>query len=324
MLSRSSMHPQRALACIPGLPLVGLLLIAAAQAQAPVETAGENQSRPAKGSVEQRLNRVERLVENRSLLELAQNVSALREEVRLLRGQLDQQQHQLSQLQQKQQDIYEDLDRRVQVLSKSGVLAVIDPDQADAETAVPGSDEAEAVNDGIMDSLPESAELGMSGADAANTASPTGIATETEAEPQETIAALEADPLRIASEYDQAFSEMRSGNYRRALSSFSRWLENYPEAPQRANALFWKAEVLYIQEDHADAVTAYQELLQNYPGSHKREQAMLKMGYSEDALGNSANAIEILEKAARNFPNSAVSQLAQKRIGEIRSRTGTP
>lgn len=348
MTSRGSMRQRRASARalgasvlgarvlgarVLGLPLAGLLLLAAAQAQeapAPVETPGQAQqgdnppgeapARPAKGSVEQRLDRVERLVENRSLLELAQSVSALREEVRRLRGQLDQQQHQFNQLQQRQQEIYEDLDRRVQVLSKIGALT-IDPD---GEAAVDGSAEDAADGGGINGALPAPAGTGLADTASPGAADPEGQAAQgAETEAPEATAALEADPLRIASEYDQAFSEMRSGNYRRALSSFSRWLENYPEAPQRANALFWKAELLFIQQDYADAVASYQALLQNYPNNHKREQALLKMGFSEDALGNSAKAIEILENALRSFPGSASAQLAQKRLDEIRSRAGT-
>lgn len=320
--------------------LGGLLFAATAHSQSatPGEPLGEGTGQ--RHGIEQRLNRIERFLEAHSLLELAQSISALRDEIRLLRGQLEEQQHQIGKLQQQQREIYTDLDRRVQILSKRGLAT---PDNADPTTdTLP--DPADALPDpaGDIANLVETTDptTGGNSTDVvvtAKTASPTTDASpdgttevvvnnqgSAESAEPATISIPAADPLRVAAEYDRAFSQMRSGNYRKALASFTNWLESYQDTPQRANALFWKAEILYIQQNYADAIVAYQELLQKHPANRKREQALLKMGYSQDALGDLTTAINTLERVVQNFPGSAVSQLAQKRLTEIRARNNTP
>ena len=387
----------------------------------PVEIPGKSagDTVPATGiTVERRLDIIEGALKNRSLLELAENVSSLRDELRLMRGQLEEQQHRMELIERRQEELYTDLDRRVQLLSKSGLVTETAIDFEPVQGAEYGIGEAPVTNtvsntsanttartpvtvpiergtgvpgsgapgSGVpgtgaaaVDNLPGNTTTpvtvpiepgtgvpgtGVPGSGAAanlpgNTTTPVTVPIErgsgvpgtavpgsgaaanlpgntttpvtvpvdrgtAETLPEQTTISIPAtDPLQIAAEYDQAFVEMRSGNYRRALSSFSSWLENYPDAPQRANALFWKAEVLYTQGNYADAVTAYKDLLQNHPASQKRAQSMLKIGFSEYAMGDVARAIDTLEGIVRSFPNSAEARLAQQKLNEIRSRTGT-
>ena len=63
-----------------------------------------------------RLLRIERILSNQSLLEQAQKVDALGNEIRDMRGQIEQAQHQLEIARGQQRDLYADLDRRMQAL----------------------------------------------------------------------------------------------------------------------------------------------------------------------------------------------------------------
>lgn len=66
--------------------------------------------------VEQQVARVERITDNQSLLQLAGKVDGLQEEVRGLRGELEIVKHQLQMTQDRQRDLYLDIDRRLQAL----------------------------------------------------------------------------------------------------------------------------------------------------------------------------------------------------------------
>lgn len=73
--------------------------------------------------VDGRVLRIERVINNQSLLELAQKNDALQNELRGLRGQLEELQHGVESVRTQQRDLYADLDKRIQLLENSKVTA---------------------------------------------------------------------------------------------------------------------------------------------------------------------------------------------------------
>jgi len=83
-----------------------------------------------------RLLRIERILSNQSLLEQAQRVDALYNELRALRGQVEQLQHSQEAVRNQQRELYADLDRRIQELEKRGVAPVASaqsPEESDSD-----------------------------------------------------------------------------------------------------------------------------------------------------------------------------------------------
>ena len=70
--------------------------------------------------LDRRLERIERVISNQSLLELSQQMQALQTEVRSLRGSLEELQFQTGKGKDQQRDLYSDLDRRVKSLEEGG------------------------------------------------------------------------------------------------------------------------------------------------------------------------------------------------------------
>lgn len=77
-------------------------------------------------SIEQRLERVERLLSPQALLEQQQQMQALRAEITQLREQLDQQGYEMNTLQQRQRSLYLDVDRRLSGLEKGPLTSSTD------------------------------------------------------------------------------------------------------------------------------------------------------------------------------------------------------
>lgn len=69
--------------------------------------------------VDGRVLRVERVINNQSLMTLAQQNESLQNEVRVLRGQLEEAQHSIDTLRGQQKDVYADLDKRIAALERS-------------------------------------------------------------------------------------------------------------------------------------------------------------------------------------------------------------
>ena len=88
-----------------------------------------------------RLLRIERILSNQSLLEQAQRMDALANDVRALRGQVEQMQHGQDTARTQQRDLYADLDRRLQALETRGAAA---PAAAGTNAGSPADDDAAA------------------------------------------------------------------------------------------------------------------------------------------------------------------------------------
>ena len=88
-------------------------------------------------SLEQRVAKMERMLESGTLLKLLQNVEELKAEVRDLRGQLEQQQFALSQMTDRQRELYLDVDRRMQRLEAGGVAVGAGAAGSAAPTSAP-------------------------------------------------------------------------------------------------------------------------------------------------------------------------------------------
>lgn len=75
--------------------------------------------------VDGRVLRIERVINNQSLLELAQKNDALQNELRTLRGQLEELQNNVEKLRAQERDLYADLDKRVQTLETAKAAAPV-------------------------------------------------------------------------------------------------------------------------------------------------------------------------------------------------------
>ena len=72
------------------------------------------------GDLDQRVGRIERVVSNQSLLDMAQRLDAAQADVRALRGRVEELENANEALKKQQRDLYADLDKRVSGISSTG------------------------------------------------------------------------------------------------------------------------------------------------------------------------------------------------------------
>ncbi len=240
----------------------------------------------AAGTMEQRLARLERLLDSGVLRDLLDRVEANERELRELRDQVERLTHQLDRERLRQRDLYRDLDRRVQAL-EGGAPAM---PQAGASTP---------------------AEVSEPGA--ATTPQPLRPA------------APQAPPVAAAPPQDemQAYRQARDLllEERRpdaAIAAFERFLQNHPQSRYRANALYWMAEAYYGKGDYERALQGFQQLIEQFPASDKAADAKLKLGYTYIALGRRDEALRVLQEVVDQYPASSVARLARQKLRQLR------
>ena len=281
------MNPRRTTAV---LTLAACLVPAAgAFAQAPITDARD---------FDERLKRVERLLESEGLVRLFEEVESLGAEIRGLRGQLEMQAHTINQLKERQRGLYLDIDQRLQRIESGAPLPAAGAQQPAA--AAPGTPTA-AVPSAPAPQPSQSPPQPSATATTEPVAAPAGV-----------------DPFAEQQAYQGAFDLLKSGNYDEAAVAFRQFTATYPAGSYADNAQYWLGETHYITRRFELALQEFQRLVSKYPGSQKLAGALLKIGYTHDELGNKAEAERILSDLVKRYPQSAAAGLARKRLVSIR------
>ena len=240
-------------------------------------------------SVEQRLQRIENLLGNQVLMEQSQQMEMLRQELAEIREMVENQDHQLNLIKQRQRNLYQDMDRRLHDLEAGTTRSTTAV--APAPVAPP------------------------------NVAPPRSVvATPTD---QTSTAAIAADTGQSADNdgklaYGQAFNLLKEGRYQQAVIDFRNFLQNFPESRYRANAQYWLAEANYVSRDYKTALQEFQKIVVNYPDSNKIQGAELKIGYTYYEMQDWASARTALERVMSQYPNTTVAKKAAERLDRMK------
>jgi tol-pal system protein YbgF len=290
--------------CILGLGMTAVLLTLPAVAFAQTQQ-----------NLEQRVAKMERMLDSGTLLKLLQSVEELKAEVRELRGQLEQQQYSLSNMTDRQRELYLDVDRRLQRVETAGMAAgaTVAAAAASAPGTAPstiGAAPAGSTSGGTADTS-----ISATGAAAVGVAT-AGAATQASA-PQ--TAQPSVDPVKEQQAYQTAFNLLKAGRYDQAAKSFRSFLADYPSSKFADNAQYWLGESYYVTRNFDNAMREFDKLVTEHPESQKLTHALLKIGYIHDELGQKEKARVVLTDLTQNYPHSTAAGLAAKRLERMRS-----
>ncbi|MEE8365504.1 MAG: tol-pal system protein YbgF [Gammaproteobacteria bacterium] len=254
------------------------------------------------GNIEQEVQKLYRMIDNRAVLELFQKVDVLADEISQLRGEIEQQTNDLSGIKKRQRELYLDIDRRLRDLENRA--------SAQAPAVAP-------IDIPILDSLPEPVLPGTTG----TAASTTGTTT-----PEPTTGSSQVSgtkqPIVTSSEeraaYQAAFDTLKEGRYKKAKTEFKRFLDQYPGSSFAGNAQYWLGEANYVTRRFEQGIVEFGLVLKNYPNSSKVPDAMLKLGYTYYELKQFEQAKSLLLELRKRYPKSTAFRLAGKRLDRIR------
>jgi tol-pal system protein YbgF len=262
------------------IPVLALTALAAALGSGCATTPEEDPVQIKLNELDARVAKLERIIANKSLVELAQNQEAAQAEVRQLRGQVDQMEHDNAALRKQQHDLYADLDSRLKALS-----------------AAPGGG---GTAGGVV--------TGGGGA-AANTALAAGASggAAAGAEPSSTEQAV----------YNQSFDALKAGSYSIAITGFKDFLGSYPQSPLAENAQYWLGEAYYVNHDYDPAADAFRAALKKWPDGRKAADALLKLGFTQFEQKQFSAARSTLTAVTQKYPGTDNARLATEKLRRI-------
>jgi tol-pal system protein YbgF len=217
-------------------------------------------------------------------LDMISQIEAVKGDLAKLRGQLEEQAHEIETTQKRQRDLYVDLDSRLRLLEQREVPA---PAPAAVEEVKPGKGKKQA-----------------------GKTAPVPVA------PVATAAA--DDPVAEGKAYDAAFNLFKAGNYQGALTAFRQFIQTYPQSPLAASSQYWIGNSHFNLKDFKSAIASQQTLISQYPKSPKVPDAMLNIATCEQNMGDSEAARKSLEELVAKFPLSDAGEKAKKRLAAVK------
>ena len=244
-------------------------------------------------SVEERLNRLERLVNSKGLVDVIVRVENLQSEMQNLVGEIELQKHTLDEIKKRQRDLYLDIDRRILQIERGSGTSSVTP--INSEATSPTADTRTMVR--------EPAEV-------------TRVTTIEPISPTSRSVIKKKEGEQVA--YQKSFDLLRALRYTKATQAFRQFLSDYPDGRYAHIAQYWLAETSYHTRKYAVAVEDYQTLINSYPKSPKRADALLKIGYSQFELKLFAQAKSVLKKLIQSYPGTTEAGQAENLLQKIR------
>ncbi len=241
--------------------------------------------------------------------EIMQKNQKLEEEIRKLRGQLEEHDNAIEQLKKELANRYTDLDQRLELLSQK-----IDPPEENTE------------ENGATDT----AQTGTEGTTPPTTPSPPPVAAvtpkpqaQTQApaavQPQTNTATTNTTNNQIELEkaaYTVALDAYKQGGAKKAIQPMQNFIKNHPNGIYVGNAYFWLAEFYLAVEpvDYKAAKQNYNIVVTRYPNSAKASRAVYQLySIAKEVDKNTALANKYKTKLLNQYPQSEEAKFIQKK-----------
>lgn len=262
-----------------GLMLGCLLLPVTAIAQVPVMEGGSaNNGRTYQTQVQSQPDTLSSSAGLSIEGQLLQQLYQMQQEVSMLRGLFEEQEHRLKKLEQDQLDRYQDLDRRLTTISSGS-------------------------------SMPQGSNEPVNGA---------RLPAVEPAAPASEQGAASADPAREKLLYEAAFDQVKARDFDKAEMAFNAFLRRYPQSDYAGNAQYWLGEVYLVQGNLNSAGQAFAKVVSQYPDHRKESDALYKLAEVERRLGNTDKAAGLYQEVLRKHPNASAAQLARRELNNLR------
>jgi tol-pal system protein YbgF len=207
--------------------------------------------------------------------QLQVQIMRLEEQMRQMRGQLEQVQFQQRQQTDTQKKANEDLEYRLRTLEQKQAEALAAP--APAPTAAPATE-------------------------------PTTPATY---QPEKPAAAAAGKPALTGNDfpnanahYAAAFDLLNKKKYTDAGTSFNAFVQKYPGDPLTANAYYWLGESYYARSDSTRAAEAFRKGFEANPDGQKAPDNLFKLALSLNNIKRTNEACIVLEQVVNKYGTS--------------------
>ncbi len=264
--------------------------------------------------------------QNQEVLKALTQLDEIKQELKLLRNTVEELQFETENSKRRQQDLFQDLDRRLvdlernqRVLSPStdGSEPQIDPETGEL-VVVDGSTQVQqsSVSDGSSGTATQVVVVG-SGDNSTNSDATSVDSSQTTAAVIPVPVANGSVTLDEQNAYEQAFDLLKQSRYEDAILGFQNLVDTWPTSQLADDAYYWMSEARYVNREFEHALSGFRTVVSRYPDSQRVPEALLKIGYIQYDIGAYEDAAETFRDILARFPGHQVTVSAQTRLRRI-------
>lgn len=224
--------------------------------------------------------------------DLIQKNQQLENQIRELRGKIEEQDHAIDQLNKELTNRYTDLDQRLELLNQKLEPESNQPEQAPAENAPVDSsattDQTTTASKATTNSTAPTT--------AQNPATPANSSNNT------------SDPVALEkAAYTIALDAYKKGGAKQAIAPMQNFIKNYPNSIYTGNAYFWLAEFQLAIDppNYNEAKKNYEIVAAKFPNSSKAPRALYQLySIAKDVNKNTQTANVYKSKLLSTYPKS--------------------
>lgn len=214
---------------------------------------------------------------NQPMLQMLGRIDSLKTEVQQLRGLVEQQNHEINNLKKRQQNIYADINARLQHLETGKAIGSSGRHE---NLAVPVAQRKPVTPPAKPKKKPK------------------------------TKASEKAA-------FDKAFTSVRQSKYQLAIKRFTKFLNDYPAGEYSDNATFWLASVYKVVGDLPNAKQNFQAVFTQFPKSEKAALSMLKLADIYLAENKKSKAKQMYSQITAQYAGSTSAHMAEKKLQKM-------
>ncbi|MDN5836864.1 MAG: tol-pal system protein YbgF [Nitrosospira sp.] len=253
-------------------------------------------------ALETRIVKLEELLNNQPMLDLHNQMEALRLDLNKLQGQIEVLVNENELTQKRQKDFYIDLDNRLRRLEQPGGAA--------ASESPSSSNTSDAVSKSNMEGLarPESP-AEVPSRPVSNVEAPTRVVAVIPS-----AAGVAPADTAESQDYEAAYNLFKTAKYYDAISRLKKFLKSYPASSLAPSAHYWIGNSYYALRDFKNAIDAQEKLISAFPDSAKAPDAMLNIASSQQEMHKKPAAKKTLESLLVKYPGSEAAEKAKRRL----------
>lgn len=241
---------------------------------------------------------------NDALMLLLDQFQALRAEMEVMRGMVEEHSMEIRRLQRDSLDRYTDLDGRISALFQ-------DMESGGAVSSAPAASSPAVANPAAINQLAvnPAAVASQSGLASNSAAATVNAASNVAASgmPQDIAPTMMTEQQLYELALD---SLLQREEYQRSIQQFDQYLAQYPDGRFVTNAYYWKGQAFVNLSMFTEARDNFEVIITQHPDGRKIEDTMYSLGTVYHRLGDNTRSRQLLQDVRTRFPNTSAANLA--------------
>ena len=126
--------------------------------------------------------------------------------------------------------------------------------------------------------------------------------------------------LQAEDYYQNAYDDLRFGEYKSAIENFRTFIENHPGHDLNDNAQYWIGESFYGLKEFDKAAEEFKKVYDVYPKGNKAPDAKLKHALCLYDLKEVDRCFAELQKIAKEYSGKKIGETAAKQIERLKKK----